>query len=125
MATTLHAHIDRATSDCDGPFYSSYVEFLNDDEKALHDRALAEGLSKGYDGAVNDFHDLHFKERILGGQVSFHPEEDAEVHITKAGFTVSEQTDEGYRRVEVRWCEDETCTPTYTQRDVYAEMMGY
>lgn len=116
MTTSLHAHMSTASRDCDGPMYRDYVEALNDDERAEHERA----------NGVNDFHDLNFKARILAGAVFFSAEFGATVNITPEGFTYNEPTDEGHRSVEVRWCEDESCDPNaYTQRDVYAEMMGY
>lgn len=111
----LHAHISKAQQDCDGPTYQEYTVFLNDEERAEHLKA---------DG-VNDFHDLHFKERVLGSQVSFSPFLNVNVEVDNHGFVMREQTDEGYRSAEVRWCEDESCTETYAQRDVFAEMMGY
>lgn len=111
----LHAHVHTASSDCDGPLYRDYTVFLNDEERLEHLRQ---------DG-VNDFFDLHFKERILASQVSFHSEYGASVDITATGFAYREQTDEGYRSAEVTWCEDEGCGESYSQRDVYAEMMGY
>ena len=115
MTTTLHAHVDTASADCDGPMYRSYVSLLNDDEIAEHEAAQG----------VNDFHDLHFKARIMSNHVSFHAES-AEVSIFPHGFRYHEMTDEGYRSSEVRWCEDEDCNEDeYSQRDVYAEMMGY
>lgn len=110
--SNLHAHISTATSDCDGPMYRDYVVFLNDEEKAEHERQ---------DG-VNDFHELNFKSRILGDMVSFHAE--SAVKVSESGFTVSEPTEEGHRYVEVSWCEHE-CEESYSQRDIYAEMMGY
>lgn len=116
MTTSLHAHVSTAAADCDGPMYRDYVTELNDDEVAEHERA----------NGVNDFHDLHFKERVLGNHVSFHTEFGCKVEVTAEGFTAHEQTDEGYRSAEVRWCEDESCDPrAYSQRDVFAEMMGY
>lgn len=108
----LHAHIATATADCDGPMYRDYTVFPNDDERAEHERQ----------NGINDFSDLRFKERILGSQVSFHA--DSEVLVSSGGFSVSERTDEGYRRADVTWCEDD-CTESYSQRDIYAEMMGY
>ena len=114
MTTNLHAHVSTASRDCDGPLYRDWVESLNDDERAMHEKA----------NGVNDFHDLYFKERILGNHVSFHAE--CEVHVFPAGFRVSEPTDEGYRSAEVIWCEVESCDPhESSQRDIYAEMMGY
>lgn len=114
MTTTLHAHVSTAHADCDGPFYRDYVTALNDDERAEHERQ----------NGVNDFHDLHFKERVMGNHVSFHGH--VKVSVTPEGFTMYEQTDEGYRSAEVYWCEDADCDPhAASQRDVYAEMMGY
>lgn len=119
MTTNLHAHIDTASSDCDGPMYREYVVSLNDDEVAMHDAAEA-------NGGVNDFHDYEFKARVLSSQVSWHPLEESTVTLTQDGFTVHEPTDEGYRSSHVRWCEEDSCDPeAYSQRDVYAEMMGY
>lgn len=112
--SNLHAHIATGTSDCDGPMYRDYTVFLNDEEKAEHERQ---------DG-VNDFHDLHFKSRILGDMVSFSPFVAVKVEVTTHGFTASEETEEGFRHCEVTWCEHE-CGESYSQRDIYAEMMGY
>lgn len=116
MTSHLHAHVSTASADCDGPMYRDYVTELNDDEIAEHEKAQG----------VNDFHDLHFKERVMGNHVSFHSEFGVTVKVDAEGFTMHEQTDEGYRSAEVRWCEDESCDPrAYSQRDVFAEMMGY
>jgi hypothetical protein len=39
---------------------------------------------------------------------------------------VHENTEEGYRSATARFCDDAACDPeAYSQRDVYAEMMGY
>lgn len=116
MTTNLHAHVSTASADCDGPMYRDFVSALNDDERKMHDDA----------NGVRDFHDLAFKSRVLAAHVSFHSEVGVEVRMTLDGFSMVEQTDEGYRSAEVRWCEDEDCDPhAESQRDVYAEMMGY
>jgi hypothetical protein len=48
------------------------------------------------------------------------------VDITEGGFSTYRKTDEGYSASEVRWCEEDWCDPeASSQRDVYAEMMGY
>jgi len=114
MTTTLHAHISTAGSDCDGPVYDGYIERLSVEEIDEHVKA----------NGVNDFHDLHFKARVLDMMVSFHPQDEATVTITCDGFTYSEDTDEGYRAAEVRWCEDD-CSDDRFHRDVFAEQMGY
>ena len=113
MTTNLHAHVEHYSRDCDGPVSGSYVVTLSDEEIAEHVKA---------DG-VNDFHDLHFKERVLGGIVSFHAE--AEVRIHAEGFSYSEPTDEGVRNVEVEWCEDDCDLSERSYRDYYAEAAGY
>lgn len=114
MTTHLHAHVASESRDCDGGHGYDYIVALSKKERKEHKKA---------DG-VNDFHDLHFKERVLGGIVSFHAE--AEVHVYAEGFRYSEPTEEGYRAVEVTWCEDEDCDPNASsQYDQYAEMMGY
>jgi hypothetical protein len=116
MTTTLHAHVATASADCDGPLYRDYVTSLNDSERAMHEAAQG----------VNDFHDLEFKSRVLSNHVSFHSEGGVSVNVSEHGFTMSESTDEGYRSAEVRWCEDEDCDPhAASQRDVFAEQMGY
>lgn len=111
--TNLHAHVSTASSDCDGPMYHEYVSTLNDAERAMHEKAQG----------VNDFHDLEFKARILSNHVSFHS--NTRVEVDERGFTTHEQTDEGYRSAEVRWCEDDCNTDARSQRDVFAEQMGY
>jgi hypothetical protein len=117
MTNTLHAHVSRSQRDCDGPTYDSYVEVFNDTEVAEYEAAQVRGY--------NDFSDLHFKGRVLSGEVAFHAES-AEVQITSDGFQYHEPTDEGFRAVDVRWCEDESCdTGERSHRDVYAEMMNY
>ena len=109
MTTTLHAHVSTASSDCDGPMYRSYVSEMNDDERC------------------NDqYGDLEFKQRILGNHVSFHSEFGVNVEVSAEGFVTHELTDEGYRSADVTWCEDEACDPNAaTQRDIFAEQMGY
>jgi hypothetical protein len=96
--------------------YRDYVTEMNDDEIAMHEQA----------NGVNDFSDFEFKSRVLSNHVSWSPLVHVDVRVTEDGFTTSEQTDEGGRSAEVRWCEDESCDPNAaSQRDVYAEMMGY
>ncbi len=115
MTKNLHAHVSTFSRDCDGGHGDEYITRLNADELAEHARA----------NGVNDFHDLNFKERVLGNIVSFHPEQDAEVHITREGFRYSEPTDEGFRSAEVTWCEEECEAPRNTVYDEYARAAGY
>lgn len=114
--TTAHAHISTVTADCDGPFYRDYVVFVSDEAKAK---------SAACDG-INDFWEIEFRNSILTSQISLYAiEHGLRMTATEAGFEWREDTDEGYRSGEVVWCDDESCTPDYSQRDVYAEMMGY
>lgn len=118
MTTNLHAHVATSSRDCDGGHGREYVYSLNQDEIAEHNAA---------DG-VNDFHDLHFKARVLGNIVSFNFSEgfDAEVHMTEHGFDYREPTEEGFTSTEVRWCVDEDCEePKNSVYDEYAQAMGY
>lgn len=113
---TAHAHIDTASADCDGPMYRSYTVFVSDEAKAKS--AACEG--------VNDFWEIEFRNDILTSQVSLYAiGHGLRMTATDDGFEFHEDTDEGYRRGEVRWCEDESCDESYSQRDVYAEMMNY
>lgn len=113
-----HAHISTASADCDGPFYRDYTVFVSDEAKAK---------SAACDG-VNDFWDIEFREGILASQVSLTTMRDGQtgtVNVTEDGFSWHRSTDEGYESSDVRWCDDESCTESYSQRDIYAEMMGY
>jgi hypothetical protein len=112
---TLHAHIDTAAADCDGPLYRSWVATFNDEERAERDAAQG----------INDFSDIHFMNRVLAGQCGPYAVRQLTVKIDESGFTYHEDTEEGYRSGEVRWCTDDCDTEERSQRDVYAEMMGY
>ena len=113
---TAHAHIDTASVDCDGPFYREYTVFVSDEAKAKS--AACEG--------VNDFWEIEFRQEILTSQVSVYSVEyGLTMKADESGFEWTEATDEGHRSGQVRWCDDESCDESYSQRDVYAEMMGY
>lgn len=113
---TAHAHISTASADCDGPMYRDYTVFVDDEAKAKS--AACEG--------INDFWDIEFRQSILTSQVSVYSvEHGLSMTATPEGFEWNEATDEGYRSGQVRWCDDEVCDESYSQRDVYAEMMGY
>lgn len=114
MTTSLHAHVFTESCDCDGPKGYDYIVTLNSDEFAEHVRQ----------NGVNDFHAYRFKERVLGGIVSFSSK--ARIEVDELGFTYSEATEEGYRNVEARWCNNAYCDPSVTsQRDRFAEAAGY
>ena len=113
----LHAHVDTASVDCDGPMYREYVVTPNDAEIAEHEEAQG----------INDFSDIHFMNRVFTSECSpYAVAYGMTVKVDEHGFTWNEATDEGHRSGEVRWCRDEDCDPrAQSQRDVYAEMMGY
>jgi hypothetical protein len=105
---TAHAHVSTYSRDCDGAHGNEYVALMNDSER------------------VSEWPELDFMQRILSGQATLHPEFVCTVKIEKEGFSVSEQTDEGFRSSEVRWCWDEDCDPDAgSVYDQYAEMSGY
>ena len=101
----LHAHVETDSADCDGRYTSGRVE-----EMTLEERC-------------DQFWDLHFKERILGNTVSFHGT--GTVEVSPSGLHWYEQTDEGYRRVDVEWCEQDCDDVRSWQRDHSAEKAGY
>lgn len=116
MTISLHAHVSTAAADCDGPIYRDWVEPMNDDEIAEHVEA---------DG-VNDFSDIHFMNRVFTSRCGPYAVHQMRVTVDEGGFEWNESTEEGYRSGEVRWCQDEDCDPNASsQRDVFAEQMGY
>jgi len=74
------------------------------------------------DERADEFADLRFQERVVGGTVSFHST--GELKVTPLGATWIEPTDEGWRHVEIVWCEDD-CAEVSTFRDHTAEANGY
>ena len=112
---TIHAHIDNASQDCDGPIYRSRIEVFNDEETAEAVKA----------NGINDFSEIHFRERVLTSEVSVYSCENGTLQVSAGGFSWSEQTDEGYRSAHVVWCTDDCDLGEKSYRDVYAEMMNY
>lgn len=104
---TIHAHIDNASQDCDGPVYRSRVEAMTDAERA------------------GEFSEIHFRERVLLSEISVYAVQDATLNVDANGFYWSENTDEGYRSATVRWCNAPCDLGEKSYRDVYAEQMGY
>jgi len=116
--TEIHAHVSTASADCDGPSYRDYVMVPNDTEIAESEKAQG----------VNDFSEINFRQRVLSACVSVYAvgPGGCKVEIEPDGdFTWNEGTDEGYRSGEARFCDDDCDTGQQSQRDVYAEMMGY
>lgn len=100
----LHAHVETDARDCDGQYSQGYVL-----EKTTLERA-------------DDLGDYSFKTRVLASTVNL--ASTGVLHVTEESLSRSEQTDEGYRAANVRWCEDE-CDDERTWRDHTAEREGY
>jgi hypothetical protein len=110
----LHAHIETAQRDCDGLYTSGYMMPLTNEE-------IEESKKE-----VNDFHEIHFMNRIMGLVACPYAILRATVKIDEDGIEVREDTEEGFRNTEVRWCKDESCTEgSPWQRDHTAEAAGY
>jgi len=101
----LHAHVSTSSRDCDGDYSGGHV-----DEMTLEERC-------------DQFHDLHFKERVMGNVVSLHGE--GTLEVSPSGLHWREQTEEGYRAADVEWCERECEAERPWQRDHRAEAAGY
>ena len=109
----LHAHIESRAVDCDGPLDRSYTEVMNDDE-------LADELMGEY----------YFEARILRSVISLHPHYLAQLEVVSYEDGTSrlswfEPTEEGSRNVEATFCREDRCDMGSSQRDHYAEQMGY
>lgn len=101
-----HAHIESESRDCDGKYTSGRV-----DVPTLAERC-------------DVFGELVFKDRILTSVVTIHGS--GTLSVTPDGLEWHEDTDEGYRREDVRWCEEQDCPDMKPwQRDHTAESMGY
>ena len=101
---TVHVHIETSSSDCDGPLYRSSTWTPEDDQSSAEFFAKWMLSLHAYNGTV-------------------------EVHVTADGEWVgthSQRTDEGYHAEEHRSCIYEDCRgQRASQRDIYAEQMGY
>lgn len=118
MTNTLHAHVDTFSRDCDGGHGNEYTMGFNDDEVAERENA----------NGINDFSDIHFMERVMMSVASpYAVSIGMRITVTDDGISVTEETEEGSRSAEVRWCHDEDCDPNCQGPvyDEYAEMMGY
>lgn len=111
----LHAHVSTTAVDCDGPLHRDYTVGFNDDEVAA--REAAQG--------INDFSDIDFMQRVMMSVASPYAVHQMTVKVDDSGIDVHEHTEEGYRAAWVVWCHDECDLDYHSQRDVFAEQMGY
>lgn len=102
---TLHAHISTESVDCDGNQVSTHTEFMNDDE------------------FMSPYGDLDFKGRIATNTISW--VEDGRLTTDDTCMVWHCETDEGYNRTFVQWCEDSRCqrpeTPNPEEDDMNSE----
>jgi hypothetical protein len=111
VLTDLHAHVETTSRDCDGPMERSRVEEPYDDGESddeFKGRVMSMFLPDGSDFGDGE---TYGTDEIL-------------VRFTKHGFSWSAPTEEGYRATDVTFCKQDDIKPA-TQRDVYAESMGY
>lgn len=100
-----HAHVVTNSRDCDGDYEHRHVDRPSAIER------------------TEEFGDLNFKERVMGYIISFHVE--GTLAVTPKGMLWTQDTEEGYIRSEVWWCEQDDCDDQSTQRDFRAEQAGY
>lgn len=103
-ASNLHAHVESESRDCDGMYSQGHVAAMTTLEMN------------------EEFPDLVFKDRVITGIISVSGY--GSLNVTPHGVFWDESTEEGYRRVDVTWCND-TCTGSSWQRDHTAEAAGY
>lgn len=125
MTNELHAHVSTASADCDGPQYDTYVDTFNDDERIAQVRAYFKGVMRGYDEPLDDFSEIDFMNRVFANKCGPYAVHQMRITMDADGFEWHEQTEEGYRSGEVRWCRDDCNTEKRTHRDVFAEAAGY
>lgn len=108
----FHIHQYVESRDCDGTIQTSQTYDLTDeypDEDSLLEQLVGWALP------------LWGTQRIEIHVVPIRPEDDEE---PETRVTISHQTEEGYRTVELVTCR-EGCQPESTYRDLTAERAGY
>ena len=106
MTTSLHAHFDTASRDCDGLYTHDWIEPIREDED-----------------------DLDFHNRIVSLVVNTYSlMENAELKVERVAgdvrMTWTEPTEEGFRSTEATFCTDD-CELVSHFRDHTAEAAGY
>lgn len=103
---TIHAHVVTHSSDCDGSHERRYLDVMSLEERC------------------DQFGDIAFRERVLGDVVSLHST--GTLAVTPDKIDWDEQTEEGYRHVTVKWCDEDKCYHRLPpQRDFRAELTGH
>jgi hypothetical protein len=122
--TTLHAHWMSDSRDCDGP-HSHYW-----DEVASHWIEEFDHHAGGYRARLE--HEFDFEIRMSELLVKVPYGGDGEVTVTlerkddgRLRGHMSHSTEEGFSSKAFYVCDDDDYDPVPTQRDVYAERMGY
>lgn len=100
-----HAHVSSQARDCDGTYLKDWTEVPTTEER------------------TSEYGDLEFQERVLASIVTLHGY--GELRVQPEFLSWVEETEEGYRSVDVTWCDSDTCDRTSSQRDLTAESMGY
>lgn len=98
--TTLHAHVETSTADCDGRYNNDYVSRPTTDED-----------------------DYSFMVRRMSMDTSPNARQ-ATLTVDNDGYVWSENTEEGFVNVQVRWCRED-CADDTRYRDHTAEAAGY
>lgn len=93
----VHAHIFRASRDCDGSYNSGYTAVMSSTELA------------------DTFGEIHFRERVVASEMSTYSclRGTLEVHGDDRGNVErvdwNETTEEGYRHAEIEFCKRKRC----------------
>ena len=103
---TVHAHVEKETTDCDGRHTIRWVSEMNEVERK------------------EEFGDLALKDRVMCWIVSMHADSGM-LSVNRGGITWHEDTEEGYVHTDVSWCEKPDCVEGVEHRDHYAEQRGY
>jgi hypothetical protein len=112
----IHAHVETQSRDCDSTYDRTYVERPNDDERAR---------AEGFEVTAPAFSEMDFMNRVFASLAGpYAVTLPMTVTVDGDGFEVNEQTEEGYRWAQVRWCYGE-CADERTFRDHAAEQAGY
>lgn len=100
-----HAHVSSQARDCDGTYLKDWTEVPTTEER------------------TSEYGDLDFKNRVIAGVISLSGH--GTLTVASESCSWHERTEEGYRHVEITWCDSDTCDRTSSQRDLTAESMGY